>query len=75
MGRDFLFSPIPKILFCILLFLLPAHVWRGELRMAFCDLVGVHEVGLVEEGQQCKGTDYCLGRWVGLDRDDITLRT
>lgn len=41
--------------------------------MAFCDLVGMHEVGLVEEGQQCKGTDYCLGRWVGLDRDDIRM--
>lgn len=43
--------------------------------MVFCDLVGIHEMGLVEEGQQCRGTDCCLGHWVGLYRDTITLRT
>lgn len=41
----------------------------------FCDLVGIQEVGLVEEKQKLKVKDYCLGHWVRLYRVDTTLRT
>lgn len=40
-----------------------------------CDFVGIHEAGLMEEGQWLGRRDYCLGHWERLCRDDITLRT